>query len=331
MRKQLMALLIAAGFVSLAGPVGAASIPLTGSSLGISIGALPPLFIEQSPDPFPILVSSGTGGFTEVQGLFGPATIQVGKALFTGVASISGLTLTGFGNSTKVMAVGDGLPATAGKTIKKVQDQPDATLGVRDFGGNGALSGNSLVNVLQLFNLAIPLNAVGLASGFVTAAGGAIKITVTGTNWTTGVVQINEITTGVTVPVLTPNGEQMLTTVLTPTPNGGSTPVLTPNGEVDLTPVSETIQINTVTVSGFDNRAVAPLVTPNGDVISALQGQMQLISPFHVITNVAGNLPGFAIQVLNFMPEAGTVVLLGTGALGLAWSGSRRLRRMRKK
>jgi hypothetical protein len=270
--RKLKALLFATSFGVVASQAGAATLSLSGSTLGISVGALPPLSVPQSPDPFPIFVSSGTGGFTEPAGLFGPATIAVPKALFTGVASISGLTLTGFANSTKVLAAGAGLPATAGKPFNKLG-------GATDFGGNGALSGNALVNVLQLFNLAIPLNAVGTVSGFVTAAGGAIKITVTATNWTTGVVQITKITTGA------------------PTPNGG------------------TVNVNTATVSGFDNR------TPGH------QGQIQLISPFHVITNVAGNLPGFAIQVLNFVPEAGTLLLLGTGAVGLALYGSRKLRK----
>jgi N-acetylglucosamine kinase-like BadF-type ATPase len=41
---------------------------------------------------------------------------------------------------------------------------------------------------------------------------------------------------------------------------------------------------------------------------------------------VAGTLPGFAIQALTFAtPEAGTLVLLGTGAIGLALYGRRRM------
>ena len=270
MRARTLGFAASVAVLAVTGPAGAATLFLAQSSLGLSIGALPPILVSADTFPNPILiqVSSGTGGFTEPAGVFGPATVAAPKALFTGVPQISGLTLTNFGNNTKVVFAGGGLPMTTGKPFN----------GGGGFGGPGPLSGSALVNVLQLFNLTIPLDAVGATSGFFTAQGAGIRITLTATNWTTGVVQISKVTTGV------------------PTPNGGSV-----NG-------------NTVTVAGFDNR------TPGH------QGSMLLISPFHVLTNVAGNLPGLAMQVLNFsVPEAGTLLLLGTGAVGLALYGIRRL------
>jgi hypothetical protein len=59
---------------------------------------------------------------------------------------------------------------------------------------------------------------------------------------------------------------------------------------------------------------------------------VQLISPFKVITNAAGNLPGLATQTLTFfghgdIPEPGTLLFLGTGVVGLGLYGWRRMRR----
>ena len=73
---------------------------------------------------------------------------------------------------------------------------------------------------------------------------------------------------------------------------------------------------NSVTFVGYDNR------TPGH------AGVLLLISPFKVITNAAGNLPGLATQTLTFLvPEPGTLLLLGSGVVGLALHGLRRMRR----
>jgi len=51
-----------------------------------------------------------------------------------------------------------------------------------------------------------------------------------------------------------------------------------------------------------------------------------LVSPFKVITNAAGNLPGIAMQTLVFVPEPASLVLLAAGTATLALLGSRRMR-----
>jgi hypothetical protein len=81
--------------------------------------------------------------------------------------------------------------------------------------------------------------------------------------------------------------------------------------------------VNTVTFGavGYDNR------TPLHN------GVIGLVSPFKVVTNAAGNLPGFALQTLVFsggVPEPGMLALLGTafGALALrGWAAHVRSRR----
>ena len=84
-------------------------------------------------------------------------------------------------------------------------------------------------------------------------------------------------------------------------------------GAVTLTGVT-TAGVNTVTLAGYDNR------TP------AHNGVVQLVSPFKVITNVAGNLAGIATQTLTFVPEAGALALLASGGVALALLGRFRRR-----
>ena len=73
--------------------------------------------------------------------------------------------------------------------------------------------------------------------------------------------------------------------------------------------------VHTVTRSGSDTR------TPSG------VGGVRLVSPVRVLTSAAGNLPGFATQVLRFVPEPGSALLLAAGAMALAQVAARRGRR----
>ena len=64
--------------------------------------------------------------------------------------------------------------------------------------------------------------------------------------------------------------------------------------------------------------AGADLRTPGGG------GTLVLISPTTIRTNLAGDIPSFAVLTLNFIPEPGTLLLLGSGVAGLALLGRRR-------
>jgi hypothetical protein len=84
------------------------------------------------------------------------------------------------------------------------------------------------------------------------------------------------------------------------------------------------MNVNTVTFGalGFDNR------TPGHN------GVIGLVSPFKVVTNAAGNFPGYALQTLVFsggVPEPGTLVLLGTAVAALALRGLAMQRRSRRR
>jgi hypothetical protein len=226
----------------------ASNLPLNPSSMTISIGDLPP--VSLSNNPASIAVSSGAGTFTELPGVFGPTTVGLSASLFTGVSLISGLTLAGVGNGTQFCT------------------QPGPPLNCL-----GGVTGVGLVNVLQLFNLTIPLSVVGThATTFVSAGG--IFITVVGQGWTAG-------TATVTWTTFTPS-----------------------------------TMINSTTAQGSDNRTAG-----HG-------GSLVLVTGFKAITNVAGTIPGFVTQSLNFAPEPVELLLLGVGLAGFGlYAGARRLRK----
>ena len=94
--------------------------------------------------------------------------------------------------------------------------------------------------------------------------------------------------------VATINGAPMTTTVTTP--GGGAT----------IVPVAD---------FGYDAR------TPGG------LGTVKLVAPAGLMSTLGGNLPLFVQLTLTFVPEPGTLLLLGSGIAGLAIIGRKRMRR----
>lgn len=237
-------LLVGALILLVAPSVASAStVEIGPSTFSLRISTLPPVTLPSNPAT--IVVSSGAGTFTEPAGVFGPTTVGLPVSLFTGVSLISGLTLAGIGNATVVC---------------------DST--VPNLNCAGGLAGTTLVNVLQLFNLSIPLSVVGSPGASVRVDAGGIIITVIGQKWTAGPTSVTGVTGG---PALS---------------------------------------------NGVDER------TP------AHGGRLVLVSGFKAVTNVAGSLPGFAVQTLQLAPEPVEVLLLAVGLTGLGlYAGARRLRR----
>jgi hypothetical protein len=187
MRKLSRLLLALAFAVGASAQAGAVDLTLTGGSLGVSIGALPPIEFPCVSCPVVLDVTSPGqgGGFTEPASAF-TGSIMLPTALFTGVALINGLTIGNLANLTKTIAPG----AAAGPRTSKVV-RPGGGLG-----GPGPLAGSSFVNVLGLFNLTVPLNIVGNTGATTSVAAGTLFVTVAGTGWTTGTMMVDNVTTG---------------------------------------------------------------------------------------------------------------------------------------
>jgi hypothetical protein len=97
---------------------------------------------------------------------------------------------------------------------------------------------------------------------------------------------------------------------------GWTTGDVTITGLTTLTPSGGLANTVTFGALGFDQRTAG-----HG-------GVLQLVTPFKVITSVAGNLSGFALQTLTFtgVPEPGTLLLVGTSVAALVGYGVRRWR-----
>lgn len=257
-RLLLAVALAAAG----SGRVEAALLVSSETSLGLSIGALPPITFSMAQASVNIDITA-SGGFNEPANIF-TGSVMLPTALFTGVALINGLTITIANGAKQIDPNGPAGP--------RVIDVLRAGGGL---GGPGPLDGQTFVNVLGLFNLAVPLGVVGSTGGATQVTAGSLKVAVEATGWTTGQVTVVGVET-----------------------------------EVAGVPTTK------VTITGYDNR------TPGGN------GKIQLISPFKAITNAAGNLPGIAIQTLNFAaPEPAEMLLVGAALASVSLLARWRLRK----
>ncbi len=176
-------------------PARASTLSITGSTLSLQIGVLGfPIdsVIAQSPDPLPVAVSSGSGGFTLPAGLFATFSTQS----FPTNSLISSLTVSAT-NLTGTFAPGAGFGG--------------------GFGGPMPLQGVTVIGILGgIINLVIPLSVVGAPGTQLSSnISGAVIVTVSGMSWTTGAARITGISTatpnGLTLHTVTRTGSDLRT------------------------------------------------------------------------------------------------------------------------
>ena len=73
--------------------------------------------------------------------------------------------------------------------------------------------------------------------------------------------------------------------------------------------------------------ATTAAVTGSNTLDGAGNGTVVLVSGLNVLTNIAGQFAAFLTLTLNYAPEPGTLMLLGSGIVGLAVIGRRKLQK----
>jgi hypothetical protein len=286
--RKLFGFLVAASFaVGLAVPSHAATLQTNGS-LGVGIGALPPIVIPSAPPNILIAVSSGAGSFSDPAGMFS-AFVALPTPLFTGVPLITSLNVTAANNTGTFTATG----GIAG-----------------GFGGPEPLNGFARIGVLGLFTVPVPLGNVG-GGGSLALVVASLSVTVIGNIFTTGPAVVTGVTTTLTHLAGTTNCAPA-------TCGAGTTTAMSPTFTVQgISLGGGKLFANTITVTGFDNR------TPGHQGSILLVSPIQIFT--NAAGNLPGFVQ--KAFTFTAVPEPGTLLLLGSGVAGLAILGRRRMRK----
>jgi hypothetical protein len=227
-------------------------------------------------------------------------TVEVGTQFFTGTANIFNLFFTIQGNADEFFSNG---------TRGSFQGSPLGS----SFGGSQGILGDALVDVGA--PVMVSLNVIG--AGGVEVAG---PISIEGAQWITGSVAITNIATNIISITNAPNpaaatgepgnraGATGIGFTLVQTVNENNA-LLSENG-VTVVTVAGTTSFKTA--SGPGTQQVA-MVAPTFVNASALTGRQPL--------------PGMAMQILRYVPEPGTMLLLGSAVAGLLVVGRKRMKR----
>jgi hypothetical protein len=263
-------------------------------------------------EPFVSLANGFTAGLHILivgDSIWSTVNLGPGTSLFTGVPLVSNLKIT--------VKNKNGFIQSAYTTINVIGGN-QAIAGV--MGGNLRLNGQSVVFAAAGFiQLPVPLNQVGNNFGNTTMAT-LLGNNITATNgpFLTGPLKITGISSNfISIPGR--GGAQGVGFTLQPTPDetGTNMTFTTLGGFRTENGAGIPIQLTMVTISGTNN------------LLSASKpGTITVIAPLRVFTGaIAGNLPGEVTLSFTFVPEPGTMLLLVSGAVGLAVIGRRRMRK----
>lgn len=332
MLRKLVSMAVAIGIVGFSASTAwaAAFIP-GGSELSIKIANLPRLATSGDPTKIADVTLSG-GTLTVGADVFSTSGLTVGTTLLTSVALMQNLTLnvdnnagtltTGFSATPSSTVPGGYTPGNpwggnltgAGKLTgsESLCGGGSGCLGGRNLTLNGSL----IISAAGGLVLPFPIDAVGRGGTGSVSLGGAV-LSANGGPWITGKARLTGLNTnvllvpgrggqvgvGVTLDLATTETSVGVTTM------GGLTSTVTATAPARLTE-------GTVTLTGTNS------ITASG------AGSVTLISPTVINTGALalGNLPGVWRTSFKFVPEPGTVLLLVSGAAGLAFIGRKRMK-----
>jgi hypothetical protein len=273
-------------------------------SLGsINAGAVPAL---PGTEGMVSLTDDGSGGHAIglSASVWSTVNFGAGTSLYTGIPLISNIKVTMANNV-----------ATFTSGYSHTNFVGDNSVIGPYLGGESPLSGQMVLSIAQgVVMVTFDLAGVGGTPGSVqspTALG--VPIRVTASPWVTGPVPV----TGITTNIVSLNGVTGAGITLRVTPSQNP-PTLSTGGGYLSTGGGLPMELHTVTLTG-----------PNNLLSESRDGTVTLVAPMRIDTTAAisGRVPGAFWMDLTFVPEPGTMLLLVTGAIGLAVVGHRRLRK----
>jgi len=310
MIRKLLSVLTASAVVLGAGTALAGIFDPANSTITIQIGSIPAGSGVVASGGSVTLTNFGMGGhrITDTASVWQTTSFSAGTAFYTGIPLINNVKIS-VTNQSGDMHDGWGPvvnPIDGGSTC----DPND--INATCFGGYEPLLGQAVIHALGL-QIPIDLSPVGgVAGGTATAQVLNNNILLTAMSFVTGIVRITGISTNL---VVTGHGAGTVTGAiftlnLTPDQHGDA---------VNVTVAGVVQEIQTVTVNGTNSLTSAA---------STQDGMVTLISPMRVNTSgLVGRIPAIAKKKISFVPEPGTMLLLVSGAVGLAVVGRKRMRK----
>jgi hypothetical protein len=331
-KRTVLHLLISVGLVlGLAGQVQAATFEPSGSVLSLQLGGLPQTEFLALPGT-ESLVTSGNQPELAGHRIWASSTVWStinfgpGTSLFTGVPSISNL---------KITLVNEDIHLSDGFTSNPTGSPPTHFGGAASvgptFGGIATVNGTVILEILGGLKQGIPLDVVGQPLGSaITTTVGPLSIFASGHPWQTSSVQVSQVTSNL---ITLPDRAPCAPTCVTPTTGtrvqgvAFTLNVDVAGGETQMTLSTGGSFVSVLGGDPLENHTVT--VTGSNALISGSQaGTLTVVAPLWIDAGAAlGNLPGALTMSFEFVPEPGTLLLLASGAIGLAVIGRRRMRK----
>jgi len=334
MLRKLVGFLAIVGMIAFSASTAwsAAFIP-GGSSYSVRLAGLPELKTTGNATAIADVTLSG-GVLSVGANIFQTSGLTIGTSLLTAVALIQNLTLNASNNAGTLTSGfvtspsgggGGGASGTLGNPWGGNLTGSAAAANSATLCPSGCLGGFSMNSTGSVvINIAggnlIPFNLQSFGIGGISSVSlGGAPLSVQAGPWITGKARLTNINTNVvTVPSQGGKVGVLVTLDLTPVKAADVVGLTQSGGRTTTTSNATPVRLteNTVTFSGGNS------LTASG------AGTVTLISPIVVSapTLGLGNLPGVFRTSFKFVPEPGTVLLLVSGAAGLALIGRNRMK-----